>query len=85
MKTTLFLKMKKGLLFITAIVLSTLSLTAFSQNYTIELVKNINPSGDSNPIYFGTYNGKLYFHVNDGINGFVSCNLNTTTHLKITT
>ncbi len=33
------------------------------------MVKNINPTGSSNPDHLIEYNGKLYFTANDGING----------------
>lgn len=33
------------------------------------MVKNINPSGDSDPMSFFAYNNYLYFTANDGING----------------
>jgi ELWxxDGT repeat protein len=33
------------------------------------MVKDINPSGASNPSQFKMYNGKLYFAANDGVNG----------------
>lgn len=36
--------------------------------YNIELVKDINPTGDANPLRFYEYNGKLYFSATDGEN-----------------
>jgi ELWxxDGT repeat protein len=33
------------------------------------MVKNINPTGNSNPQYFKEYNNKIYFQANDGTNG----------------
>lgn len=55
--------MKKFIVFIISI--------AFTQLHAqkIELVKNINPSGNANISYLTEFNGKLYFSANDGING----------------
>lgn len=55
--------MKKFIVFIISI--------AFTQIHAqkIELVKNINPSGNANISYLTEFNGKLYFSANDGVNG----------------
>src|SRR5690554_1787662 len=45
------------------------SFYSFSQ-FTFELVKDINPTGDSNPYSLTELNGKLYFRANDGTNGY---------------
>src|SRR5690554_5563796 len=44
------------------------SFYSFSQ-FTFELVKDINPTGDSNPSQQALLNGKLYFQAYDGTNG----------------
>jgi ELWxxDGT repeat protein len=38
-----------------------------AQNYTVELVKNLNNNTGSNPRWFTEWNGALYFFANDGI------------------
>lgn len=55
--------MKKFIVFIIGI--------AFTQLHAqkIELVKNINPSGNANISYLTEFNGKLYFSADDGTNG----------------
>src|SRR5690606_15978539 len=45
------------------------SFCSFSQ-FTFELVKDINPTGDSNPSQKALLNGKLYFRASDGTNGY---------------
>lgn len=37
--------------------------------YSYNILKDINPSGNSNPYYFTEYKGKLYFNANDGALG----------------
>lgn len=39
------------------------------QAQTFEMVKDINPSGNSNPIFLTECNGKIYFCASDGTNG----------------
>lgn len=55
-----FLVLFGGLLFFVS--------NSFSQT-TVEMVKDINPTGDSNPKEFMKLNGKLYFSADDGSNG----------------
>src|SRR5690554_5361818 len=45
------------------------SFCSFSQ-FTFELVKDINPTGGSNPSQQALLNGKLYFQAYDGTNGY---------------
>ncbi|MBW7866687.1 MAG: T9SS type A sorting domain-containing protein [Brumimicrobium sp.] len=40
-----------------------------AQNYSIQLMKNINPNGSSSPNSFFEFNDKVYFAADDGING----------------
>lgn len=58
--------MKKHLLFL---IVTILIVSAATSQTTVELVKDINPSGDSNPYNFVEYDGKLFFRANDGANG----------------
>src|SRR5690554_7569292 len=44
-------------------------LTASLNAQTFEMVKDIHPTGGSNPNYFTELNGKLYFQANNGTDG----------------
>lgn len=63
---SLLMKIKKITLFNVFLLLSSFLLNA---QYNFELIKDINPNGDSNPDKFTFFNNKLIFTADDGVHG----------------